>query len=86
MAGIDPNRLPLQERAVAEMSPDQYKRAIKKLGLSQVRAARFFGVSDRHGQRMATGHVEIPPSVAHLLKLMLKYEVTPGELDRRFAD
>ena len=68
------------------MTPDQYKRAIKKLGLSQVRAARFLGVSDRHGQRMATGHVEIPPSVAHLLKLMLRYEVSPGELDRDFAD
>jgi hypothetical protein len=46
------------------MTPDQYKRAIKKLGLSQVRAARFLGVSDRHGQRVATGLAEIPPSVA----------------------
>ena len=41
---------------------------------------------DRHGQRMATGHVEIPPSVSHLLKLMLRYKVSPGELDRNFAD
>jgi hypothetical protein len=38
------------DRLMADMTPDQYKRAINKLGLSQVRAARFLGVSDRHGQ------------------------------------
>jgi hypothetical protein len=53
MSGIDPRRPPLPERAFARMTARQYAAALKKLGLSQVRAARFFGLSDRQGHRLA---------------------------------
>jgi hypothetical protein len=84
MPGYDPERPPLPERATAKMTSEQYLAAIKRLGLSQVRAARFFGASDRQGQRIARGEAEMPPPVAHLLKLMLKHHVMPGDLDPDF--
>jgi hypothetical protein len=55
MAGIDPKRPLLQERAVATMMANSTGPRSKKSKLVQVRAARFFGVSDRQGQRMASG-------------------------------
>jgi hypothetical protein len=83
--GIDPLRPLLQPRASTKITSEQYRIAIKKLGLSQVRAARFFGVSDRQGQRMATGEVEIPPPIQYLLILMLKYKIEPGVLNENFT-
>lgn len=86
MSGIDPRRPPLPERALARMTARQYAAAIKKLGLSQVRAARFFGLSDRQGHRLANGEVELPPAIAHLLTLMLKHRVLPADLDPNFSE
>lgn len=83
--GIDPNRPLLQERAEPQMTSEQYSRMITKLGLSQVRAARFLGLSDRNGQRIARGEIEVPPAIGYLLKLMTKYGVMPADLDRRFS-
>ena len=77
-----PDRLP--ERVIVKMSSKAYRAAIKKLGLSQVRAARLFGYSDKHGQRLATGRAEVPPLLVHLITLMLRYDVEPGDLDPRF--
>lgn len=84
MPGIDPNRPPLQPRAEATMSAERYKAMIKKLGLSQVRAARFFGLSDRQGQRIASGAIELPPAVEYLIRLMIKHDVMPGDLNKEF--
>jgi DNA-binding transcriptional regulator YiaG len=80
----DPNRPPLQDRAEATMTPEQYRRAIDKLGLSQVRAARFLGIGDTAGQGWARGDTAIPHAVELLLKVMLKHDIAPGDLDRSF--
>ena len=85
MAGAnDPNRPALPDRAAPKMSAAEYERAIRKLNLSQIRAARFFGISDKQGQRLATGQIEVPPTIAHLLKLMLRHRVAPSQLDPNF--
>jgi hypothetical protein len=59
----------------------QYQYAIKRLGLNQLAAGRFLGVSPRQAQRMASGEARIPKAVGMLLRLMLRYEVKPGELE-----
>jgi hypothetical protein len=65
------------------MTAEEYKKAINKLRLSQVRAGEFFGFSDRQGQRMANGEAELLPAVIHLIRLMLKYKIKPTQLDKR---
>ena len=49
-----------EERARSRMSPEQYKDAIDKLGLTQVGAGTFFGQSPRQGQRWASGEKPVP--------------------------
>jgi hypothetical protein len=77
-------RKPLPKAKVT-MTPKAYREAIEELGMSQVRAGEFFGFSDRQGQRIARGEAKMLPVVAHLLKLMIKYKVSPADLDQRFA-
>lgn len=54
------------------MTPDQYRIAIAKLGLSQQRAGPVLGVSPRTSQSYALGETPIPETVAKLLKLMIR--------------
>jgi hypothetical protein len=75
---------PLPPRAKPNMSAKAYREAIAELDLSQVRAARFLGLSDRQGQRIARGEVKVPVPVIHLLRLMLNRGVKPGDLDNSF--
>jgi hypothetical protein len=83
----EPRKLiPLPEKSDATISPEAYRQAIEKLGMSQVRAGLFFGLSDRQGQRLARGEAKMPPVIAHLLKMMIKYKVAPGDLDEKFAE
>ena len=82
--GIDTDRPILPERAEPFMRSNEYRNAIDKFGMSQVRASRFFGVSDRTGQRWARGEAEVPPSIGHLINLMLRYDLMPENLDRSF--
>lgn len=62
------------------MGPDEYRAAIKMLGLSQNEAGRFFGVHVVTGRRWAS---EGPPAaVAKFLRLMLALQFTPEYVDR----
>lgn len=62
------------------MTSNQYRAALAKLGLTQVGAARLFGVNDTTSRRWAaagvTGTVEI------LLRLMLAGKVTAADIER----
>lgn len=53
------------------MTPDSYRASLAGLGLSQVGAARLFGVDPRTSRRWAAGDLEIPKAVQIALKLML---------------
>lgn len=59
-----------------EMTAEQYQRAIDKLGLSQVAAAEFLGLSERTGRRLVSGETEVPVSVALLLRHLIAEGVT----------
>lgn len=61
------------------MTPTQYRTAIAKLGLSQEAAGLFMGRSERQGQRWAAGD-PIPESVAKLLRLMVRLNLTPEDV------
>jgi len=63
-----------------DMTPDQYKKAIKKLGLSQERAGEFLGVSPRTSQGYALGEYPVPEAIAKLLRLMTRLDLTPEEV------
>jgi DNA-binding transcriptional regulator YiaG len=53
------------------MTPDQYREAIDKLGLSQVAAARLLGVDARTSRRWATGERDVSPPAAQFLRYLI---------------
>jgi transcriptional regulator with XRE-family HTH domain len=55
------------------MTPTQYIRLRKQLGLSNYALAPALGVSLRQAQRYESGGAPIPETVAKLLKLYAKY-------------
>jgi hypothetical protein len=64
------------------MNADQYRTALKRLGLSQLAAGDLFRVGPRTSRRWALDESRIPDSVAMLLHLMLKKRITPEDVDR----
>lgn len=61
------------------MTHTEYRESIKSLGLSQVGAARLFGVDPRTSRRWALGELPVPRAVELALKLMLKHGVTVAD-------
>lgn len=62
------------------MTPNQYRAAIEKLGLSQRGAGTFLGVDERTSRRWAGGEAEIPEAVGKLLRLMVRLGLSPDEV------
>lgn len=62
------------------MTADQYRAAIHRLGLSQHRAGDFLGISHRASQGYALGEYPVPESAAKLLRLMIKLKLSPEEV------
>jgi hypothetical protein len=63
------------------MTPTQYRTAIAKLGLSQRGAAAFLKIDERTSRRWALGESPIPEGYAMLLRLMVRLNLTPVEVD-----
>jgi DNA-binding transcriptional regulator YiaG len=63
------------------VTPNQYRTAIAKLGLSQRGAAAFLKVGERTSRRWALGESPIPEGYAKLLRLMVRLNLTPVEVD-----
>lgn len=55
------------------MTPDEYRAAIQRLGLSQVAAGQLLGVDGRTSQKWALGERAVPPPVVILLAYMERY-------------
>jgi hypothetical protein len=62
------------------MTPLQYRTALKKLGINAARgAAPFFGISDRHAQKIAKDG-PVPKLVAKVLKLLVEGKISKDDL------
>jgi DNA-binding transcriptional regulator YiaG len=53
------------------MTPDQFRTAINKLGLSQVAAARLFGVDEETSRQWANGERDIPAPAVRFLHYLI---------------
>ena len=62
------------------MTANQYKAAIKQLGLSQVAAGRWLGISPRQSQSYAIGEYPVPEPTAKLLRLCISQKLDPKEV------
>ena len=61
------------------MTATEYRDALSRVGLTQVGAAKLFGVNPRTSQRWALGEQDIPRAVAIALRLMGRHQVSPEE-------
>lgn len=62
------------------MTPTQFRAALARLELSQLGAARLFGVDARTARRWALGERSIPETAAILLRLMLAGKITADDI------
>jgi len=61
------------------MTPDEYRAALKSLGLTQNEAGRWLGVHEQSGRRWA---VYGPPEpIAKFLRLVIALGLTPQKVD-----
>jgi hypothetical protein len=59
------------------MSPANYLRVTKSLGLRRAEAARYFGVSIRTERRFANGEADIPVAIVLLLRALIHFGGRP---------
>lgn len=64
-----------------KMNAKQYRAALDKLGLSQLRAGELFRVGARTSRRWALDEARIPGPVAILLSLLLKKRVKLEDIE-----
>jgi hypothetical protein len=64
------------------MTAAEYRDLIAKLGLSQVRAGKLFGLSPRQAQRLALGEAKIPKSVEIITRCMIRFKLTPDDVEK----
>lgn len=62
------------------MTANQYREALKKLGLSQHRAADWLGISRRASQGYALGEASVPEPMAKLLRLVIRLKLKPEDV------
>ena len=60
-----------------KMSGRQFKTIIKQLGMTQVGAGRYIGVSGRTARRIVLGQSEIPAAAALLLRSLVAHNEKP---------
>lgn len=58
------------------VTPTQFRAALDKLELSQVKAAKLVGVDERTSRRWALGQTTVPEAVAILLRLLVAKKIT----------
>jgi hypothetical protein len=66
-----------QFAAYSNLTPDQYRELLDRVGITVTGAADFFGYDDRTVRRWAEGANPIPLSVAFVLYMMVAFEQTP---------
>jgi hypothetical protein len=61
---------------------NEYRKALEKLNLSQVGAARMLGVDGRTSRRWIAGEVPIPHAVSIVLTVMRKCKLSSEDVIR----
>ena len=69
-----------QKKPYEEMSTDEYRAALNKLGLSIVASAEHLGLSYRQSQRYASGTSPVADPVAKLLRLAIRIGLSANDL------
>jgi hypothetical protein len=66
-----------------QMTPNQLRSALDRLGLNQVQAGRLFGTGDsgRTMRRWIAGEAVVPASVQILIKLLLKGKIKIEDIE-----
>lgn len=67
------------------LTPIQYGRAIKRVGLSQRKAGPFLGFTERQSRRIIAGEAQLPLAAAKLLRLMIQKGFSPEDVDELFS-
>jgi hypothetical protein len=62
------------------MTGAEYEKAIARLDLSLVEAARFLGIDDTTSRRWVKNISPVPRAVAILLRLMIRYRLAPDHV------
>jgi len=60
-----------------EMSAQQFKNIIRRLGMSQAASGRYLGRSERTVHRYVAGTVPVHEAEALLLRALVEFNVTP---------
>ena len=63
------------------MTKTAYRAAIDAVGLSQVKASVFFEVDRKTSPRWARGEAPVPGAVAKLLRVMIRHELAPEDVN-----
>lgn len=64
------------------MTPNQFRTALDRLGLSQAKAAEMVNANPRTARSWALGQSRIPESVAILLRLLVAGKITISDVER----
>jgi DNA-binding transcriptional regulator YiaG len=64
------------------MTKKEYRAAIAALGLSQLAAAEFLGISPRTSRRWAAGDDPPDPRAEMVLRIMLEYKMSVAAVDK----
>jgi len=68
------------------MPANEYLTAVHRLGMNAEQSGWFFGFSGRSGQRYASGEAAVPQSVAMLLRLMLRLQLSPEKVQKSVVE
>jgi hypothetical protein len=71
----------LRERDGGKMTPEQFKDAIAKVGLSQQGAGEYFGKYKRIGQAWALGEKPVPVAVQRCLEFMIEHKLKAKDFE-----
>lgn len=59
----------------------QYRKFLEALDISRARAGKMLGLDERTSRRYANDISRVPDPVNIVLRLMLKYKLTPDDID-----
>jgi hypothetical protein len=71
-----------ESKETSTMNYKQYRSALGRMQLSQIKAGEIFGLQPRQSQRIATGESKVPRPISKLVNLVLKGKITIADVDK----